>query len=132
MHFGKPVIFGFDCAVAVLAMVALSFYWLSHRHDLSSTQRATRLGMTLLALLFFLQGLVLSQSRGVWLALLVALPVVVIVLWRGLGKAHAVQTKTWVLMGFVALFAVMLTITLNWKTVTERLASERGVYCGSQ
>jgi O-antigen ligase len=129
MHFGKPVIFGFDCAVAVLAMVSLSAFWMINpRLKLTLAQRALRIALTLFMLLFYLQGLVFSQTRGVWLALLVTFPVMSIILWRGLKGNHVVYGKSWRWGGLVAITFVVLAVVFNWKIITERVAYEKEVY----
>ncbi|MEW8584659.1 MAG: hypothetical protein AB2531_02765, partial [Candidatus Thiodiazotropha sp.] len=74
LHFGKPVIMGFDCAAAILGLTALALHWLDTWQEKAKLTIAVRLSLALLAILFFTQGLIISQSRGVWLAILFALP----------------------------------------------------------
>ncbi|MEW8662043.1 MAG: O-antigen ligase family protein [Candidatus Thiodiazotropha sp.] len=128
MHFGKPVIFGFVCAVAILAMFTLSAFWLNPRLEFSRTRRALSLGATLLMLLFYAQGLVFSQSRGVWLALLVTLPVVSAILWHGLKAGQVVDKRRWGWAGLVAIMLVASAVAFNWKIITERVAYENEVF----
>ncbi|MEW8563371.1 MAG: O-antigen ligase family protein [Candidatus Thiodiazotropha sp.] len=128
MHFGKPVIFGFDCAVAILAMISLSAYWLNPKLKLSRTQRAIRVGVSLFILLFYSQGVVFSQSRGVWLALLVTLPVVSAILWYGLKAGYVVDKRRLGWVGLVALTVAAFAVALNWKIITERVADEKEVF----
>jgi len=121
LHFGKPIIFGFDCAAALLALVSLLAYLM--------TPAAPRRGRWLLialagfGLLLFLQGLVVSQSRGVWLAFLVALPFTLFLLFRG-GPRSAARGKGPLVITGVAAGLVILALAMNWSTIRERLAFE--------
>jgi hypothetical protein len=124
MHFGKAIIFGFDCAVAILAMMIMIVYWLDPRLELSWPQRVVRVGIVLLVLLFFSQGLVVSQSRGVWLAMLLTLPVMFSILWYGMKDTYVMKRKAKVLV-FLSVFSIVaLALLANWKVITERLVYE--------
>jgi O-antigen ligase len=123
-HFGKAIIFGFDCAAAILALLVLVFYWLRPGVTVARGRQAILIGLAVLAMLFFTQGLIASQSRGVWLSILVALPVALLTL--RLGRAHG-RLYSWrhlaVLTGILALTSLVLL--LNWNTITQRMQYER-------
>ncbi len=123
LHFGKPIIFGFDCAVALLALVSLLHYLLSPAASRRHRRRWLLIALAGFALLLFLQGLVVSQSRGVWLAFLVALPFTLFLLFRGRqpGVPRGRATLA-IIAGGVVL--VILALALNWNTIKERLAFE--------
>lgn len=124
LHFGKPIIFGFDCAAAVIALMTLTLYWIDQR-DGQRTLRIVKLSLTSLAILFFIQGLIVSQSRGVWLALLSALPATWLVL--RLRKTPAHPFRIWQRLAIAAgTVAVLLSVLLlNWNTINQRFMYER-------
>lgn len=53
LHFGKPIIFGFICAVAILALTTLTFYLLSPRAQRRLITKALFVGLTVFSILFF-------------------------------------------------------------------------------
>ncbi len=123
LHFGKPIIFGFDCAVAIIALAILVVYWLDPRHSDSRAKRLIFIGLTLTAILFFAQGLVLSQSRGVWLSILVALPAAFLILRLAKGQRTPIKHPR---ILFISVLAVLsLALWLNWNTISQRLLFER-------
>jgi len=123
-HFGKPIIFGFDCAVAILALLLLVFYWLRPGLTVTRSRQAILIGLTILAMLFFTEGLILSQSRGVWLSFVVALPVALLVLGFGRDQGQRYTRRHFlVLTGILALTSLVLL--LNWNTLTQRMQYER-------
>jgi O-antigen ligase len=122
-HFKKPIIFGFDCAVAILALLVLVFYWLRPGAVVTRTRQTILVGLTILAMLFFTQGLIVSQSRGVWLATLVALPAALLIPRLGREQVHRYTRQHLVaLTGILTLSSLMLL--LNWNTLTQRLQYE--------
>jgi len=125
LHFGKPIIFGFDCAVAILALTALAAHDFSLGPEPLKRKRPLRIALALFGMLFFLQGLIVSQSRGVWLALLVALPAAILILRYAGGPPHPLEVKErwWGLAGGVTILGLVLL--LNWGTITGRLTQER-------
>jgi O-antigen ligase len=124
LHFGKPVIFGFDCAAVILGLTAAIMYQLNPKTPRTRLRQATLIGLTTLALLFFTQGLIVSQSRGVWLAILFALPTLFLIL--KFSRHSRRQSKIPV---FLPLLGLMLITTLvlasNWKTISTRVLSEQ-------
>ncbi|MCU7906635.1 MAG: O-antigen ligase family protein [Candidatus Thiodiazotropha sp. (ex Epidulcina cf. delphinae)] len=127
LHFGKPIIFGFDCAAAILALMTLAAYWLNPQLDHTRSTRTIRVGLTVVAMLFFTQGLIISQSRGVWLSILFALPVVFLTLNFGRPAhrrtTHQLRTPFIAILAVIAVIAVILS--LNWHTVSQRISIER-------
>jgi len=123
-HFGKPIIFGFDCAVAILALLVLVFWLLRPGLAVTRTRQGIMIGLAILAMLFFTEGLIVSQSRGVWLSLVVALPATLLVL--GLCSAQGqryTRQHLAVMTGILALSSLVLL--LNWNTITQRIQYER-------
>ncbi|MCU7919249.1 MAG: O-antigen ligase family protein [Candidatus Thiodiazotropha sp. (ex Epidulcina cf. delphinae)] len=124
LHFGKPIIFGFDCAAAILALMTLTAYWLNPQHDHTWGARAVRIGLTVVAMLLFTQGLIISQSRGVWLAILFALPAVFLTL--NFGRPAQRRNRHRLRIPFLAILAIIaLILSLNWHTISQRLFTER-------
>ncbi|MEW8052096.1 MAG: O-antigen ligase family protein [Candidatus Thiodiazotropha sp.] len=123
LHFGKPIILGFDCAAAILGLMALAMYWLDAKHDSTRHRTALRLGLILLAILFFTQGLIISQSRGVWLSFLFALPMLFLTLrYAGPARKHGPIRLRYPLIGLTAIIALILA--MNWNTISQRITSE--------
>ncbi|MBT3047200.1 MAG: O-antigen ligase family protein [gamma proteobacterium symbiont of Ctena orbiculata] len=124
LHFGKPVIMGFDCAAAILGVTALAIHWLDARQEKGRLTTAVRLSLTLLALLFFAQGLIISQSRGVWLAILFALPSLFLTLRYATPRRRQSGRigLRYPVIGLAAIAA--LSLALNWNTISQRIASE--------
>lgn len=89
-----------------------------------------RLGMTLWALwlLFMLEGLLLSQSRGSWLAFLGALALLVVLEWR----AHSAATGAWIrrqgyrLVLPVVGLALLGGLLVQTETVQKRFTEHTG------
>jgi O-antigen ligase len=123
LHFGKPIILGFDCAAAILGLTALCMYWLDVKHDSSRSRITLRLGLTLLAILFFTQGLIISQSRGVWLAILFALPMLFLTLrYAGPSTRNNPIRLRYPIIGLVVI--ITLILAFNWNTISQRVTSE--------
>jgi O-antigen ligase len=123
LHFGKPIILGFDCAAAILGLTALGMYWLDEKPDTGGHNTPLRLGLILFGLLFYTQGLIISQSRGVWLAILFALPVLFITLrYAAPPHQHRPVRLRYALISLLVVMAV--TLALNWNTVSQRVTSE--------
>ncbi|MBW9264660.1 MAG: O-antigen ligase family protein [Candidatus Thiodiazotropha sp. (ex. Lucinisca nassula)] len=123
LHFGKPIILGFDCAAAILGLMALGMYWIDAKHGTTRRRVALRLGLTLLAVLFFTQGLIISQSRGVWLAMLFALPILFLTLrFAGPPRQHSPIRLRYPIIGLIVVATVILSV--NWNTISQRIASE--------
>ena len=124
LHFGKPIIFGFDCAAAILGLIVLVIYRLDPQLGQTRGHRAAMIALTVLAILFFTQGLIISQSRGVWLAIVFAIPT--IFLTFKLTRQRKRQPKVSVLIPLTGLTLVLaLILALNWNTITERVSSEQ-------
>ncbi|MCU7840359.1 MAG: O-antigen ligase family protein [Candidatus Thiodiazotropha sp. (ex Troendleina suluensis)] len=124
LHFGKPIILGFDCAAAILGLITLTMYWLNPQLEQSRATLTIRLGLTILVMLFFTQGLIISQSRGVWLAILFAIPTIFLTLKFARKTRHQSTIKLRLpLIGILALIALILT--MNWSTISQRVLSER-------
>lgn len=126
-HFGKPIIFGFHCAVGMLGMVSLIHYMIikDQAHIKPRWLSALLLTLAGAALLLFMQGLIVSQSRGVWLALLIALPLTLILLRRNSKISGKHERYRWFyLFGGMALL-LSSTLAMHWGTITERLFFER-------
>lgn len=122
-HFGKPIILGFDCAAAILGLTALAVYRLDARHQGSGFTTAVRLSLILLAILFFTQGLIVSQSRGVWLAMLFALPSLFLTLRYVMpGSQLGAIRLRYPLIGTFLILALILA--MNWNTISQRISSE--------
>ncbi|MES9993407.1 MAG: O-antigen ligase family protein [Candidatus Thiodiazotropha sp.] len=123
LHFGKPIILGFVCAAAILGLTALAIYWLDPEQQSDRLTTAVRLGLTLLATLFFTQGVIISQSRGVWLAILIALPSLFLTMRYAAPRRQAIKIRLrYPLIGLIAISAVIVTV--NWNTISQRIASE--------
>ncbi|PVV27047.1 MAG: hypothetical protein B6D74_00120, partial [gamma proteobacterium symbiont of Ctena orbiculata] len=125
LHFGKPVIMGFDCAAAILGLTALALHWLDTWQEKAKLTIAVRLSLALLAILFFTQGLIISQSRGVWLAILFALPSLFLTMRYATPRrrqSRRVRLR-YPVIGLSAIAALILA--LNWNTISQRIASER-------
>ena len=124
LHYGKPIIFGFDCAVALLAMTILTAYWINPANPMNKGRRILLLGLALIALLLYLQGLVISQSRGVWLSLLIALPVAILLLWWTNDRRHT-RTRGALIALAAGTIMVLAALAINWGTINQRLTTER-------
>ncbi len=124
LHFGKPIIFGFICAVAILALTTLTFYLLSPRAQLRTANKALFVGLTVISILFFIQGLIVSQSRGVWLSILIALPTALILIRRDRHPSAATSKATPILLAAVALI-ILAALSANWDTITKRVFVEQ-------
>ncbi|MEW8505620.1 MAG: O-antigen ligase family protein [Candidatus Thiodiazotropha sp.] len=123
LHFGKPIILGFDCAAAILGLTALAVYWLNPEQETDKFTLILRLGLTLLATLFFTQGVIISQSRGVWLAILIALPSLFLTMrYAAPRRLNGRVRFRYPLIGMIAISALVLAI--NWNTISQRIASE--------
>ncbi len=124
MHFGKPIIFGFDCAAAILALILFIMIRLDPGSALPKARRNLHIGIAVVGILFFTEGLIVSQSRGVWLAFLVAVPTIFVAL--KIARRSRRQAAP-------ALFKPMLALSLlvagilavNWNTITTRVTSEQ-------
>jgi O-antigen ligase len=98
-------------------------YWLDAKHDSNRRQITLRLGLALLAILFFTQGLIISQSRGVWLAILFALPMLFLTLrYAGPPRKHKPVRLRYPIIGLVVIIALILAF--NWNTISQRVTSE--------
>lgn len=128
LHFGKPIIFGFHCAVGLLAMVALIQALRVGEHQHSAPRRRRWLWMALAggALLLFLQGLILSQSRGVWLAFVPALALTWF-LSRDRSRQAPIEhrRRSALIAGALMLLILLPTLALHWHSIGERLAFEQ-------
>ncbi|MET0090966.1 MAG: O-antigen ligase family protein [Candidatus Thiodiazotropha sp.] len=124
LHFGKPIIFGFDCAAAILALILFIMIRLDADSPLPKGRRNWHIGLAVAAILFFTEGLIVSQSRGVWLAILVAVPTVFVVL--KITRRSRRQAAIPVLKPLLALslFAALM-LAFNWNTITSRVTSEQ-------
>ncbi|MES9970797.1 MAG: O-antigen ligase family protein [Candidatus Thiodiazotropha sp.] len=123
LHFGKPIILGFDCAAAILGLTALGMYWLDAKHSISRSNLTLNLGLILLGMLFFTQGLIISQSRGVWLAILFALPMLFLTLRYAAPPRQQNPIRfRYPLLGLMLLMAMILA--MNWNTISQRISSE--------
>jgi O-antigen ligase len=124
LHFGKPIIFGFDCAAAILGLIVLAIYRLNPQLEQTRLRRITTVGLTILAILFFTQGLIISQSRGVWLSIVFAIPTIFLTL--KFTRQSKQQPKISLFVPLSALAALLaLILALNWNTILERITSER-------
>jgi O-antigen ligase len=124
LHFGKPIIFGFVCAVAILALSALMASLLAPQSNLSKPRKRLFIGLTLIAILGFLQGLAISQSRGVWLALLVSLPISLLLLWRT-GEKGQRPTRSMAALTVSLVALALMTLALNSNIISKRLTVGR-------
>jgi O-antigen ligase len=125
LHFGKPIIFGFDSAVAILTLIMLTFYLLSPNSGIAPRFKVLLTGLTFVGILFFIQGLIISQSRGVWLAILFALPVALFLAWKSRHTPRkTAKTSIALLLGGVALISAIMA--MNWNTLTKRISYEQG------
>ncbi|WP_316366853.1 O-antigen ligase family protein [Candidatus Thiodiazotropha sp. CDECU1] len=123
LHFGKPIILGFDCAAAILGLTALGMYRLDAQHDPSRRNLALNLGLIMIGTLFFTQGLIISQSRGVWLAILFALPMLFLTLRYAAPPRQRTPIRfRYPLLGLLLVMAMILAI--NWNTISQRITSE--------
>jgi O-antigen ligase len=98
-------------------------YWLDVKHDRTRQRVTLRLSLTLLAILFFTQGLIISQSRGVWLAILFALPILFLTLrYAGPPRQHNPIRLRYPIIGLGVI--ITLILALNWNTISQRITSE--------
>lgn len=124
LHFGKPIIFGFDCAAMILGLIVLAVYCLNPNLQLTRIQRYSCVGLTILAILFFTQGLIISQSRGVWLAIFFAIPTIFLTL--KFTRQSKQQPKVMLLLPLATLGAILaLIVALNWSTIQQRISAEQ-------
>lgn len=128
LHFGKPIIFGFHCAVGLLGMVAL-IQALSDGEPLHSAPRRLRwlwMALASAALLLFLQGLILSQSRGVWLAFVPALALTWF-LSRDRSRQAPIEhrRRSALIAGALMLLILLPTLALHWHSIGKRLTFEQ-------
>ncbi|MET0068378.1 MAG: O-antigen ligase family protein [Candidatus Thiodiazotropha sp.] len=124
LHFGKPIIFGFNCAAAILALLLFIMIRLDADSPLPRGRRNLQVGLAVLGILFFTEGLIVSQSRGVWLAFLVAVPTVFAALkfTRRSRRQPAIPVlKPMLALGLLAI----LILGFNWNTITSRVTSEQ-------
>lgn len=128
LHFGKPIIFGFHCAVGLLGMVALIQALRAGEHLHSAPRRLRWLWMAFAsaALLLFLQGLILSQSRGVWLAFVPALALTWF-LSRDRSRQAPIEhrRRSALIAGALMLVILLPTLALHWHSIGARLAFEQ-------
>ena len=123
LHFGKPIIFGFDCAVVILGLIVLAIYQSNPRLKQSKTRRLTILGLIFLGILFFTQGLIISQSRGVWLAIFFAIPTIFATL--KFTRQSKKQPKVSLLLPLLSMGIILaLILALNWQTIMQRISAE--------
>ncbi|MCG7896656.1 MAG: O-antigen ligase family protein [Candidatus Thiodiazotropha taylori] len=124
MHFGKPIIFGFDCAAAILGLIVLAIYRLNPQLKQNRSQQVLLVVLIILGILFYTQGLIISQSRGVWLALFFALPTIFLTL--KFTRQSKKQPKVSLLMPLAAVGLVLaLILALNWDTIQSRVSTEQ-------
>lgn len=124
MHFGKPIIFGFDCAVMILGLIVLAVYRLNPHFHLSQGQKYGSVGLIILGILFFTQGLIISQSRGVWLAIFFALPTIFLTL--KFTRQSKRQPKVSLLIPLATMGVILaLILALNWNTILQRITTEQ-------
>jgi O-antigen ligase len=122
-HFNKAIIFGFHCAVALLAIGIFAPLWLSHMQKKSLLQKILLTTAIAIAVLFFAQGLILSKSRGVWLSLILTIPFVLATAY--LYRTHHRPARSGLgPLAIMLVAAAMIAIALNWSAISSRLASE--------
>ncbi|MEJ2405969.1 MAG: O-antigen ligase family protein [Candidatus Thiodiazotropha sp.] len=124
MHFGKPIIFGFDCAAAILALILFIMIQLNPDSELPSGRRNLRIGLAVVGILFFTEGLIVSQSRGVWLAFLFALPTIFATLKFTRRSRRQPAIRVFKPMLAMSLIAILI-LAFNWNTITARVTSEQ-------
>lgn len=123
-HFNKAIIFGFHCAVALLAIGIFAPLWLSQIQPTSRLKKTLLVVAIAIALLFFAQGLIISKSRGVWLSMILTIPVI-------LATAYLFRTDSRPKISSLGPFALLISaaaivvISLNWSAISFRLAYER-------
>jgi O-antigen ligase len=123
-HFNKAIIFGFHCAVALLCIGLFAPHWLNSNNSAPSrVKKIILLSVTGLSILVFFQGLVMSQSRGVWLAVLVTLPSIFFFhyFFRRRNE-HTARFPRYVLP--LAISIALIILSLNWNTIQKRLSAE--------
>jgi O-antigen ligase len=126
LHFGiaKPIIFGFDCAAMILGLLALATYQFNPQLEQTRIQRLVIVSVLFLAVLFFTQGLIISQSRGVWLAIFFAVPTLFLTL--KLTRQSRKQPQISLLIPSIALATIFtLILALNWNTIQQRITTDR-------
>jgi O-antigen ligase len=124
MHFGKPIIFGFDCAAVILGLIVLAIYRLNPQLKQSRSQKVGLVVMIILGILFYTQGLIISQSRGVWLALFFALPTIFLTLKFTRQSKKLPKVSLMIPLAAVGL-VLALILALNWETIQTRISPEQ-------
>ena len=119
--FGFPTIaFALYAGTAILGLVFLARRWWA-----PGPSRVWRVGLWALALVLLVEGFLIAQSRGSWIALVVALPLGGALAWR-LGSQ---QTRTQAprhrgLLLAAALVAIGGLVIANGGLILERLSAE--------
>ncbi|MET0043061.1 MAG: O-antigen ligase family protein, partial [Candidatus Thiodiazotropha sp. 6PLUC3] len=102
----------------------LAVYRLNPHLQLSNTQRYGAVIVIILAILFFTQGLIISQSRGVWLAIFFAIPTIFLTL--KFTRQSKRQPKVSLLIPLTTMGVILaLILALNWNTILQRVSSEQ-------
>jgi O-antigen ligase len=118
------LIIGLYAETALLGLLLFGpFFWL-HPKRLSNRIRGLCLWMVLVV--FFLQFVIISGSRNVWLAVLLVFPPVLFIRYRHLLKSRQFRfPRRWVIIP-AALVAVALSVVVtgSYHSVAERLGRE--------
>jgi O-antigen ligase len=117
----SEVPWGMYSAVATLGLIVFGGRLLLRRGRTALVLSST----WLLALAFFLQGLLASQSRGAWVAFAAALPISLMILVFG-RLASPVRWRRWGTAAAVALAGAAIMVA-NQKAIIDRLDDERDV-----
>jgi O-antigen ligase len=126
LHFGvnKPIIFGFICSAMILGLIVLGIHQFNPQLEHSRLKRISLVTLIILAVLFFTQGLVISQSRGVWLAIFFAIPTIFLTL--KFTRQSKKQPKVSLLIPLFTLGLVLtLVLALNWNTILQRISTDK-------
>lgn len=123
MHYDKAILFGFHCAVMILGLLVFAPRWLRRNRQRAPWVPVFLAIATLVMALFFLQGMIISQSRGVWLAALVVIPVTAFLFHRKSAWQHANGKRRWLLWLLIPAVVTLVAAT-NWNLIWKRLSPE--------
>lgn len=121
MHYGRPIIFGFHCAVILLGVLLFAPRWLHCDSRHSRWTCFTLYVLTLFLVLFFLRGMIISQSRGVWLAAVIVIPTASILFYRKNVFQGSIKNRRWIMWLFVAAI-LTLAAAPNLSLIYERIS----------
>lgn len=117
--------FGFYCATGVVGLVLMAPRFWGSAHQ--STLFGLRMAVWVLCLGLLIEGVIVSQSRITWLALILTLPP--LLAWSIYGKlkrARPEHYKKFVVAGLLATALVTTLVAMNLGTFKHRLMDEWG------